>query len=475
MSDEAGEPTRGTLPSKERRRITEPLEGKTVGTSSLKISVSTKLERIAKLAKDSPGMALTTLAHHIDIAWLREAYARTRKDGATGVDQQTAEQYAAHLEHNLRALLARAKSGTYRAPPVRRVHIPKGSGSETRPIGIPTFEDKVLQRAVAMVLEAVYEQDFLNCSYGFRPGRSAHHALQTLWLQATQTAGGWILEIDVRKFFDAMGHEHIREILRRRVLDGVLLRLIDKWLNAGVLEDGNITYPESGSPQGGVVSPIIANIYLHEVLDTWFEREVKPRMSGQATLVRYADDAVLFFEREQDARRVMAVLSKRFGKYGLTLHPEKTRLVEFRRPDRRAHLVREDARRRPGTFDFLRFTHYWGKNRFGKWLVMRSTAKDRFRRALKRVTEWCRDHRHHDVREQWQALSQRLRGHFGYFGIIGKYEALTRFLYGVRRVWRRWLNRRSQRARMGWDRMERLLERYPLPRPRITYPRAANP
>ena len=297
--------------------------------------VSTKLERIAKLAREAPGMAFKTLAHHIDIDWLREAYRRTRKDGATGVDGQTAEEYAANLEDNLRSLLDRAKSGTYRAPPVRRVHIPKGSGAETRPIGIPTFEDKVLQRAVAMVLEAVYEQDFLDCSYGFRPGRSAHQALDTVWNETMRTAGGWVLEVDMRKFFDTIDHGHMREILRRRVLDGVLLRLIGKWLNAGVLEDGGITYPDAGTPQGGVISPILANIYLHEVLDVWFDREVKPRLSGKATLVRYADDAVLFFANEQDARKVMAVLPKRFGKYGLTLHPEKTRLVEFRRPDKR--------------------------------------------------------------------------------------------------------------------------------------------
>jgi group II intron reverse transcriptase/maturase len=420
-------------------------------------------------------MALKTLAHHIDMDWLREAYRRTRKDGATGVDQQTAAEYAMNLEGHLRSLLDRAKSGTYRAPPVRRVHIPKGSGAETRPIGIPTFEDKVLQRAVAMVLEAVYEQDFLDCSYGFRPTRSAHQALQTLWHQAMRTAGGWVLEIDVRKFFDAMDHGHIREILRRRVLDGVLLRLIDKWLNAGVLEDGGITYPAAGSPQGGVVSPIIANIYLHEVLDTWFEREVKPRLSGGATLVRYADDAVLLFEREQDARKVMAVLAKRFAKYGLALHPEKTRLVEFRRPDYRPPSSDGRANGRPGTFDLLGFTHFWGKSRTGKWLVRRSTAKDRFRRAVTRVAKWCRKHRHDDVRAQQHALAQKLRGHFGYYGITGNFEALQRFRQAVQRAWQKWLNRRSQRARMDWERMNRLLERFPLPRPHITSPRAANP
>jgi RNA-directed DNA polymerase len=441
-------------------------------------TVSTRLERIAKLAREAPDVALTTLAHHIDIAWLHEAFRRTRKDGATGVDRQTAEEYATNLEGNLRSLLDRAKSGTYRAPPVRRVHIPKGSGAETRPIGIPTFEDKVLQRAVTMVLEAVYEQDFLDCSYGFRPGRSAHQALQRLSNQAVRTAGGWVLEVDVRKFFDAMDHEHIREILRRRVLDGVLLRLIDKWLNAGVLENGSITYPDSGSPQGGVVSPIIANIYLHEVLDSWFERDVKPRLSGMASLVRYADDAVLFFAREQDARKVMAVLPKRFGRYGLTLHPEKTRLVEFRRPDMRAPLVREGAPCRPGTFDFLGFTHFWGKARSGKWVVKLSTAKDRFRRALAQVGAWCRTHRHDDLREQQLALTSRLRGHYEYFGVPGNSRALSRFWHEATEVWRKWLNRRSQNAGMTWERMHALLKRYPLPTPRIAHPvlaRAANP
>ena len=445
------------------------------GTPS-SITISTRLERIAKLAREAPDMAFTTLAHHLDIAWLQEAYRRTRKDGATGVDRQTAKEYQANLEGNLHSLLDRAKSGTYRAPLVRRVHIPKGSGgAETRLIGIPTFEDKVLQRAVAMVLEAVYEQDFLDCSYGFRPRRSAHQALNALWHQTMRSAGGWVLEIDVRKFFDTMVHGHMREFLRRRVLDGVLLRLIGKWLNAGVLENGGITYPDAGSPQGGVVSPLLANIYLHEVLDTWFDREVQPRLSGRATLIRYADDAVLFFEREQDAHKVMAVLPKRFARYGLSLHPEKTRLVEFRRPDYRAPLLREGAPPRPGTFDLLGFTHFWGKSRSGKWLVRRSTAKDRFRRAIKRVADWCRWHRHDDVREQQRTLAQKLRGHFGYFGITGNYEALQRFWLEVRRAWQRWLNRRSQRARMNWERMNKLLERYPLPQPRIVRPRAANP
>jgi len=426
---------------------------------------STKLDRIAKLAQQAPEMAFTSLSHHIDLDWLRESYARTRKGGAAGVDGQTAAEYAMQLEGNLQSLLDRAKSGTYRAPPVRRVHIPKGDGSRTRPIGIPTFEDKVLQRAVAMALEAVYEQDFLDCSYGFRPGRSAHQAIDVLWHEIMRMHGGWVLEVDIKNFFDTLDHGHLKSLLRRRVRDGVLLRLIGKWLNAGVMESGGLSYPEAGTPQGGVISPLLANIYLHEVLDTWFKRDVKPRLQGQALLARYADDVVMVFSCEKDARRVLAVLSKRFEKYGLALHPEKTRLVEFRRPDLRSPL--RGGRGRPGTFDLLGFSHYWGKSQQRKWVVKRKTACDRFSRALKRVAEWCRLHRHDSVAQQWQTLQQKLRGHFGYYGIVGNFEALARFHWGVRRAWQKWLSRRSQRAGMPWEHMARLLERYPLLEPRI--------
>jgi RNA-directed DNA polymerase len=432
-------------------------------------TVSTKLERIAKLAREMPQVALTTLAHNIDIDWLREAYRRTRKNGAIGVDRQTAEEYASNLEVNLRSLLERAKSGGYVAPPVRRVHIPKGDGSQTRPIGIPTFEDKVLQRAVAMVLEAVYEQSFLDCSYGFRPGRSAHQALRIVQSQTVKMAGKWVLEVDIRKFFDTLDHSQLRDILRKRVRDGVLLRLIGKWLNGGVMEDGAIEYPEAGTPQGGVISPLLANIYLHEVLDEWFARQVAPRLVGRAVLVRYADDVVIIFEREQDARRVVDVLPKRLAKYGLTLHPEKTRLVDFRRPDRRPSTSPENgnAQTRPGTFDLLGFTHYWAMSRKGFWVVKRKTAADRFRRALKSIADWCRRCRHLLVREQWTALKRKLLGHFGYFGITGNFRALCSFRYRVCGMWRKWLSRRSQRARVSWEKMNRLLEHYPLPQPRI--------
>ena len=255
------------------------------------VDVSTKRQRIAELARRNPEMSFTSLAHHIDIDWLREAYHRTRKDGAAGVDGQTGEDDAADLESHLKSLLERAKSGRYIAPPVRRVHIPKaGSATETRPLGIPTFEDKVLQREVVMMLEAVYEQDFKPCSYGFRPGRSAHQAPDAIWKQTMAMGGGWIVDVDIRKFFDTIDHDHLRDFLKRRVRDGVLLRLIGKWLHAGVLEDGCVTHPRSGSPQGGVISPILSNLFLHYVLDEWFEREVQPRLKGKSFLIRYADD-----------------------------------------------------------------------------------------------------------------------------------------------------------------------------------------
>ena len=439
----------------------EPLEGKTTGTPGPG-TVSTRLQRIAELARRAPRLALTTLAHHMDMDWMREAFRRTRKDGAIGADGQTAADYAAHLEDNLRSLLERAKSGTYQAPPVRRVHIPKGTGRETRPIGIPTFEDKVLQRAVVMLLEAVYEQDFSDCSYGFRPGRSAHQALDVLWHRMMSMGGSWVLEIDVRKFFDRLNHGHLRAMLRQRVRDGVMLRLIDKWLKAGVLESGCLTHPKTGSPQGGVVSPILANIYLHEVLDTWFERMVMPRLRGRAHLIRYADDAVILFEREDDARRVLAVLPKRFGKYGLTLHPEKTRLVEFRRPCRRSGPSGPPGPR-PGTFDLLGFTHFWGLSRNGNWVVKRKTAKDRFSRALRAIAQWCRRHRHLSIREQWAVLARKLRGHYAYYGIIGNTSAIQRFRLEVVRAWQQWLSRRSNRARLPWERFALLHQRDPLP------------
>lgn len=431
--------------------------------------VSTRQQRIAELAKQAPQMSFTSLNHHIDLRWLHEAFLRTRRDGAPGVDGQTAADYVANLPANLQALLDRAKSGTYRAPPVRRVHIPKGPGSaETRPIGIPTFEDKVLQRAVVMVLEPIYEQDFRDCSYGFRPGRSAHQALEALWQQTMQMGGGWIVEVDIRKFFDTLDHARLRELLARRVRDGVLLRLIGKWLNAGVLEDGGLSYPDQGTPQGGVISPLLANVYLHYVLDEWFEQEVKPCLRGRAFLIRYADDLVMGFACEDDARRVLEVLPKRFGKYGLTLHPDKTRLVPFRAPSD-ADRETSGPEDRPGTFDFLGFTHYWGRSRKGNAVVVRQTSRSRFNRAVKAIAEWCRRNLHRPLPEQHKALSQKLRGHYGYYGITGNSRALGNLRHVVTGIWRKWLSRRSWAGRFSWLRFERVREYFALPPPIVVH------
>jgi len=437
------------------------------GASNLDL-VSTRQQRIAELAKQSPQMGFTSLNHHIDLTWLHEAFRRTRRDGAPGVDGQTARDYEADLRGSLQSLLDRAKSGIYRAPPVRRVHIPKGTGTETRPIGIPTLEDKVLQRSVVMVLEAIYEQDFLDCSYGFRPGRSAHQALEALWQNLMPIGGGWILDVDIRKFFDTLDHAHLRELLAQRVQDGVLLRLIGKWLNAGVLEDGEISYPEEGTPQGGVISPLLANVYLHYVLDVWFEQEVKPRLRGRAFLIRYADDFVMGFACAEDARRVLEVLPKRFGKYGLTIHPDKTRLVPFESPGRSRREAQEPADR-PGTFDFLGFTHRWGTSRKGNAVVVRQTSTSRFSRAVKKIAEWCRKHRHRPIAEQHATLSQKLRGHDGYYGITGNSRALSNLRYVVTRLWRKWLSRRSWAGGLSWDRFKRLGECFALPPPRVVH------
>lgn len=431
--------------------------------------VSTKQQQIAQLAKQSPKMGFTSLAYHIDLRWLYEAYLRVRPDGAAGVDGQTIKDYTAHLRDNLQSLLDRAKSGTYRAPPVRRVHIPKGTSGDTRPIGIPTFEDKVLQRAVVLVLEAVYEQDFLDCSYGFRPGRSAHQALDAVWQQTMGTGGGWILEVDIRKFFDTLDHAHLRELLKQRIRDGVLLRLIGKWLKAGVLEEGTLTYPEAGTPQGGVVSPLLANVYLHYVLDVWFERDVKPRLKGRAFLVRYADDFVMGFACAEDARRVLEVLPKRFGKYGLALHPDKTRLVPFQRPPQATSATSSSAGSRPGSFDLLGFTHYWGRSRRGSWVVKRKTAQGRLSRALKTIAQWCRLNRHQPLATQHKTLTQKIHGHFAYYGITGNGLSLQWFHEGVTRIWRKWLARRRRRGFLSWADFARLLQRYALPPVRVVH------
>lgn len=474
-SDEDGEPTQGTRQSEGGHRDTEPVEGNQA-VQQRPAGWSTGLDWVARLARERPGEALTTLSHHITLELLHQAFRATRKDGAVGVDGVTAAEYERSLDENLSDLLRRFKTSTYRAPPVRRVHIPKGDGSKKRPIGIPTLEDKVLQRAVAMVLEAIYEQDFRDCSYGFRPKRGAHQALDALGGALYRMKDSFVIEVDIKGFFDNLDHAHLRTFLDSRVRDGTIRRMIDKWLKAGVLEDGSLSRPSKGTPQGGVISPLLANIYLHHVLDTWFEDEVRPRLKGTSALVRYADDFVIALEHEDDARRVMAVLPNRFGRYGLELHPDKTRLVRFKRPSDDSDDDGTGGGR--SSFDLLGFTFFWGKSRRGQWIVRRKTAKSSLKKSLLALKTWMRSHRHWRLREQHAALCRKLRGHYAYFGIVGNAASLSIFLMQAERLWRNWLDRRSQRRCMPWTRFTRVLDVYSLPSIRIVHPwrpRVASP
>jgi RNA-directed DNA polymerase len=396
---------------------------------------------------------------------MQEAYRLTRKSGAPGIDGVVAAEYEAELEGNLQSLLERIYSGRYQAPPVRRAYIPKADGSE-RPLGIPTFEDKVAQRAITMVLESIYEQDFYPCSYGFRPGRSAHQALQALRTGFMTQGLRWVLDVDIRKYFDTIPHRQLREVLDQRITDGVIRRMIDKWLKAGVMEDGQLRQGTEGSPQGGVISPLLSNIYLHHVLDEWFETVVRPRLQGRSILVRYADDLVMAFEDFDSAKRVLEVLGKRLARYGLTLHPDKTRFIDFRfkRPEGKHHPATSGT-----TFDFLGFTHVWGRSRRGKNVVRQTTAKSRFARALASVSEWCRTHLHLAIDEQHLHLGRVLRGHFAYYGISGNSRRLRWYACQVERIWKQWLSRRGQPGQSRWARLRELLTRTPLPSAKIVH------
>ena len=421
-------------------------------------NVCTKQRRIAAIARQRPQERLSALNHYRDIEWLREAYDRVRRDSAPGVDGQTVGQYGQDLENNLRSLLHRAKGGTYIAPPVKRVHIPKDE-RETRPIGMPTTEDKVLGRAVVMLLEPIYEEAFYDFSYGFRPGRSAHQALAAFWQQATGLGVRWVLEVDIRKYFDSVPRQRLLELVGTRIGDGVVLRLLSKWLHAGVMETGQLHYDEAGTPQGSVLSPLLSNIYLHEVFDRWFAEVVRERMVGQVSAVRYADDLVIGFTHRHDAERLYRVIFKRFEKYGLKLHPEKTRLVPFGRPER----VGPDGSgpHPPGTFDFLGFTHYWGKARKGYWVIKRQTAAKRLRRTLRAIGDWCRTNRHRGMFDQFRELVRKLEGHYAYYGITGNGPSLNQVRTEAIKLWHKWLRRRSRESKaMTWERMNQLLKEW---------------
>jgi group II intron reverse transcriptase/maturase len=399
--------------------------------------MSPGLLKVVERAQREPEGRFHALAHLIDGLTLKRAYRRQRSDAAVGVDGVTKEQYGQNLEATLQELHARLKAKQYRHQPIRRVHIPKGQG-KTRPIGISAFEDKVVQDVVREVLEAIYEQDFLECSYGFRPGRSAHDAVGTLKRHVERGEVRWIFEADIVSFFDSLDRTELKKMLEVRVADGSLLRLIGKCLHVGVLDGEVVMEPELGTVQGSVLSPLLGNIYLHYVLDRWFATEVKPRLRGKATLIRYCDDFIIGFEREEDARRVLAVLEKRLGRFGLTLHSDKTRLLPFWRPP-----TTQQRGQGPATFDSLGFTFYWRRTRTGHWRMGCKTRRASLRRAKQALYDWCRRHRHQPVEAQHAALSQRLRGHFNYFGVSGNFGSLQRLVEATKRAWYKWLCRRS--------------------------------
>lgn len=425
-------------------------------------TVSTKLARIAEQSKRDATWVFTTLAHLMDEDFLTEAFHQLRKDAAAGIDEMTATEYAVDLGERIADLHRRLVAREYRAQPARRVWIPKGDGGQ-RPLAILVLEDKIVQRAVAMLLEAIYEPHFGEFSYGFRRQRSAHQALTYLRQQCLEHDINWIIDADIAKFFDTISWEELRAILQKRVKDGAILRLIGRWLHVGVVEGDRITNQEVGTPQGAPISPILANIFLHTVLDEWFQEDVRPRMNGNCFLVRFADDFVMGLSLKSDAERVYKVLPKRFERYGLRIHPEKSRMVQFSRPYWKQG-------KGPGSFAFLGFTHYWGKMLSGGWTIKRKTQGKRLSRFLSGIGDWCKENLHEPMAKQYGILSAKLRGHYQYYGVRGNFKMLEVVYEGTRAKWKKWLSRRNSKDRMGWEKFATQVEAiFDLPKPRIVH------
>jgi len=441
----------------------EQLEGKMQDTQRFWDNMYTKQQRIAQAAKKYAGKSLTSVSHHIDVEWIYCAYEWTRKDGAAGIDGVKAGDYEKGLWEKLQNLVDLLKNGKYYAPPVKRVYIPKaGNKDEKRPIGIPTYEDKILQRAIVMALEPIFEKEFYDFSYGFRPGKSAHQALERIWKESMGMKGGYIIDMDISKYFDTIDHGLLREMISRRVNDGVITRIIGKWLNAGVMDGNQRLYPGKGTPQGGVISPLLSNLFLHEVLDDWFVKTVKPRMRGKAGMVRYADDAVIICELKEDAERIYKVLGLRFEKYGLKIHPEKTQLLDFRKPP-------YEQGKGNSSFTFLGFTHYWTKSQKGNWAVGQKTDSKRLKRAIGAISAWCKINRGLKIQEQWKMLKAKVTGHYAYYGITSNSRSISEFYHQVGRVWFKWLNRRGRKRSRNWQSFSDYLKDWPLPVPKIMH------
>ncbi len=424
---------------------------------------TTGIGRIADRARQEPQTRFTSLMHHFTVANLRACFDSLDWHKAVGVDGVTKSVYSHNLEANLQGLYQRLHQMSYRPQPVRRVEIPKDDGS-TRPVGLSCFEDKIVQEMARRILEAIYEPVFIDTSYGFRPGRSCHDALRQLNHEVMSEPVNWIADMDLAKFFDTMPHVEILAVLSERIADQKFLRLIARMLKAGVQTPGGMVYDELGSPQGSIVSPVIANAFLDHVLDQWFVTVVRQHCRGYCAVIRYADDAVAVFEREDDAHRFMRVLPKRLGKFGLRLNLNKTHLLAFGK--RQAWRMLK-AGQRPATFDYLGLTHYWGRSRTGKVRLKRKTSKKRLRRALAEINQWLRRERNaHKLPDLWQAIARKMRGHFNYFGVTDNSRCLEQFGIEVRRLVFKWLNRRSQRRSFTWVSFSRYAARYPLPRPK---------
>jgi len=476
-SDRRVVPGKSSNKGRERSRSAEGMEerrlakGNPMGRSShrtqCRARLNQALQRVREVAEGDQEVKLTTLWHHVyDIDRLRETYFRLKRDSAAGVDGVTWQQYGRDLEGNLEDLSARLSRGGYRAKPVRRVYIPKPDGRQ-RPLGVPTLEDKIVQAATTEVLNAVYEADFLGFSYGFRPGRSAHDALNALAVGIGEKRVRWVLDADIRGFFDTIDHAWLMKFVEHRIADRRVLRHLRKWLNAGVLEDGEVKRQERGTPQGGSVSPLLANIYLHYALDLWGHQWRGRQANGDMILVRYADDFVVGFEHRRDAERFLEDLRERMRKFGLELHPEKTRLIEFGRFAAKDRKDRGDGP--PESFDFLGFTHVCARSRKGGFQLIRRTVKKRMRAKLAGIKMILRERMHAPVRRVGRWLRKVLHGHYEYYAVPGNHSSLEQFRYWVLKCWRQVLKRRSQRSRIVWDRFGPLVDRM-LPRPRIRHP-----
>jgi len=408
---------------------------------------------------------------------LKEAYQRLRKDAAAGVDGQTWAEYGEKLDANLLDLQDRIQRGSYHPQPVQRVYIPKPGGDGERPLGIPALEDKIVQGAARRLLEPIYEaSEFFGFSYGFRPGRGQHDALDALHV-ALKRKVGWVLDADIRKFFDTIDHTWMQRFVEHRIADQRMVRLLMKWLHAGVMEDGEVRAVEEGTPQGGLISPLLANIYLHYALDQWVHQWRQRHAHGEVYMVRYADDFVMAFEHERDARAMQTALAERLARFGLALHEDKTRVIRYGRFASRD--CPKDGRRRPETFDFLGFTHIATREPGKCFKILRRTSRKKRRAKLAAISREARKRRHEPVRKQYEWLRSVLRGHYNYYGVPGNYDVMENFLKHVRWIWHHQLQRRSQRARWNKKQRERHNAKYPLPRPRIThrlpvdrYPRA---